>query len=66
VGFGPTNGGFADLSWFSILLVRLAFTPAYLAGFGPDLRPIVPEFFLIRPTAPVQRNRTAQRVTYVS
>jgi hypothetical protein len=52
VGFEPTNGGFADLSWFSILLVRLAFTPAYLAGFGPDLGPIVPELFLIRGVTP--------------
>ena len=36
VGFEPTNGGFADPSWISILLVRLAFTPAHLADFGPD------------------------------
>ena len=30
VGFEPTNGGFADLPWISILLVRLASTPAQL------------------------------------
>jgi hypothetical protein len=47
VGFEPTNGGFADQSWFSILLVRLAFTPAHFAGSGPDLGPIVPKLFLI-------------------
>jgi hypothetical protein len=47
VGFEPTNGGFADQSWFSILLVRLAFTPAQLADFGPDLGPIVPKLFPI-------------------
>ena len=41
MGFEPTNGGFADQSWFSILLVRLAFTPADLADFGPDLGLIV-------------------------
>ena len=45
MGFEPTNGGFADQSWFSILLVRLAFTPAHLADFGPDLAPIVPKLF---------------------
>src|SRR5215470_4075782 len=45
VGFEPTNGGFADQSWFSILLVRLAFTPAHLADFALDLGPIVPKLF---------------------
>ena len=45
VGFEPTNGGFADQSWISILLVRLAFTPAHLADFGPDLGLIVPKLF---------------------
>jgi len=47
VGFEPTNGGFADQSWISILLAHLAFTPAHLADFGPDLGPIVPKLFLI-------------------
>ena len=47
VGFEPTNGGFADQSWNSILLVRLALTSAHLADFGPDLGPIVPKLFLI-------------------
>ena len=41
--FEPTNGGFADQSWIAILLVRLAFTPAHLADFAPDLGPIVPK-----------------------
>jgi hypothetical protein len=45
VGFEPTNGGFADHSWFCILLVRLAFTPAHLPDFGPYLGPIVPKLF---------------------
>ncbi len=45
MGFEPTNGGFADQSWISILLVRLAFTPAYLADFGPYLGLIVPKLF---------------------
>ncbi len=47
MGFEPTNGGFADQSWISILLARLAFTPSPLADFGPDLGPIVPKLFLI-------------------
>ncbi len=45
MGFEPTNGGFADQSWIAILLVRLAFTPALLADFSPDLGPIVPKLF---------------------
>ena len=45
MGFEPTNGGFADQSWISILLVRLAFTSAYLADFGPYLGLIVPKLF---------------------
>ncbi len=45
MGFEPTNGGFADQSWKCILLVRLAFTPAQLAGFGPILGCIVPKLF---------------------
>ncbi len=67
MGFEPTNGGFADQPWISILLVRLAFTPALLRDFGPYLGPIVPKLFLISfcPSS-VQRNRTAQRVTCVS
>jgi hypothetical protein len=35
VGFEPTNGGFADLWGFSILLTRLACTPFQLALFTP-------------------------------
>ncbi len=53
VGFEPTNGGFANQSWISILLVRLAFTPAHLADFGPYLRRIVPKLFPTDPTAPL-------------
>ena len=53
MGFEPTNGGFADQSWISILLVRLAFTPAHLADFGPYLRRIVPKSFPTDPTAPL-------------
>jgi hypothetical protein len=34
---GQANGGFADQSWIAILLIRLAFTRALLADFGPDL-----------------------------
>jgi hypothetical protein len=45
VGFEPTNGGFADHSWFCILLIRLAFTPAHLADIGPDLGLVVPKLF---------------------
>ncbi len=45
MGFEPTNGGFADLPWISILLVRLASTPAHLADFGPYLCRIVPKLF---------------------
>jgi len=45
VGFEPTNGGFADSSWKCILLVRLAFTPALMADFGPYLGAIVPKLF---------------------
>jgi len=45
VGFEPTNGGFADQSWFCILLVRLAFTPAHLGDYGPYLCLIVPKLF---------------------
>jgi hypothetical protein len=55
VGFESANGDFADLSWFSIVLVRLAFTPAHLTGFGPDLGPIVPKLFLIS-SYPTQQN----------
>jgi hypothetical protein len=43
VGFEPTNGGFADQSWISILLVRLAFTSALLSDLGPHLGLIVPK-----------------------
>jgi hypothetical protein len=45
VGLEPMNGGFADQSWISILLVRLAFTLALLPDFGPYLGPIVPKLF---------------------
>jgi hypothetical protein len=45
VGFEPTNGGFADQSWISILLVRLAFTPAYTDDFSPYWGLIVPRLF---------------------
>jgi len=45
VGFEPTNGGFADQSWIAILLIRLAFTPALLADFGPNLGLTVPKLF---------------------
>lgn len=48
VGFEPTNGGFADQSWIAILLIRLAFTPALLADFGPYLGLIVPKLFPTR------------------
>ena len=41
VGFETTNGGFADQSWIAILLIHLAFTPALLADFGPNLGLIV-------------------------
>ena len=47
MGFEPTNGGFADQPWISILLVRLAFTPALLRDFGPYLGPIVPKLFVV-------------------
>ena len=53
VGFEPTNGGFADQSWIAILLIRLAFTPALLADFGPDLGLIVPKLFPTFWTAPL-------------
>jgi hypothetical protein len=49
--FEPTNGGFADPSWIAILLVRLAFTPALLADFGPYSGAIVPKLFPSVPTA---------------
>ncbi len=45
MGFEPTNGGFADSSWFSILLVRLAFTPALSPDFDPYSGAIVPKLF---------------------
>ena len=45
MGFEPTNRGFADSSWISIWLVRLAFTSAPLADFGPYLGLIVPKLF---------------------
>ncbi len=48
MGFEPTNGGFADQSWIAILLIRLAFTPALLADFGPNLGLIVPKLFPTR------------------
>ena len=54
MGFEPTNGGFADHSWFSILLVRLAFTPAHLPDFGPSLGLTVPKLFPTCPAAPPQ------------
>jgi hypothetical protein len=35
----------ADQSWIAILLIRLAFTPALLADFGPNSGLIVPKLF---------------------
>ena len=45
MGFEPTNGGFADQSWISILMVRLAFTLALPSAFGHYLGLIVPKLF---------------------
>ena len=56
MGFEPTNGGFADQSWIYILLVRLAFTSAHLADFGPYLGLIVPKLFPLPPTTAEQRS----------
>jgi predicted nuclease of predicted toxin-antitoxin system len=37
--------GSSDQSWIAILLIRLAFTTALRADFGPDLGLIVPKLF---------------------
>ena len=66
VGFEPTNGGFADHSWFSILLVRLAFTPAYLADFSADLGPIVPKLFPSSGVNPYNETKSGHTCTLQS
>ena len=56
MGFEPTTGGFADPSWISILLVRLAFTTALLADFDPYWGPIVPNLFPVSWGGPLGRD----------
>jgi hypothetical protein len=62
---GASNGGFADSPWKRILLVRLAFTSAMLADFGPHSSVSVPKLCPTFPTAPYVRQFSMPAVSSV-